>query len=82
MMIAAAAVKPTNTECDKKLTKKPSRPTPRTMWIAPTISARRAAAEIYPALPSSISGAKAEAVSNDTIATGPTASWREVPNSA
>ena len=48
----------------------------------PTISASSAAALTYPDVPSSTSGASADAVSNDTMATGPTESWRDEPNRA
>ena len=82
MMIAAAAVNPTKTECDKKFTRNPSRPAPITMCTTPTISASSAAAPRYPAVPSSTRGARDDAVSSETIATGPTASWREVANKA
>jgi hypothetical protein len=43
------------------------------------MSASRAAAPMQPAVPSSSSGARAVAVSNDAMASGPTARCRDVP---
>ena len=82
MMIAEAAVNPTSTECDRKLTTNPSRPKRSARWTAPTSTASSAAPARYDDDPSSYSGASAVAVISDTMATGPTANWREVPNAA
>ena len=79
MMIAAAEVKPLMTGWDKKLTKKPKRKTPMASCNTPTI---KAAVSAYTKYNSGVAGCNAPipaAVSKETIATGPTANWREVP---
>ena len=74
MINAAAEVNPLMTGCDKKFTRNPARNTPMKSCNTPTMSARTMAAAMKASLPGSAIAPTPETTSNDTIATGPTAS--------
>ena len=82
MMSAAADVNPESTGWLRKLVRKPILSTPMESCRTPTISARRTERLKYRAGSPPARGDTAAATSNDTIATGPTASCRELPNIA
>ena len=83
MMIAAAAVKPTSTECDRKFTTKPSRPKPQDeVDDADHEREQGGGADVAGACPVRTAARAPRRSCSDTIATGPTASWRDVPNTA
>lgn len=81
-MMAAALVKPTMTGCEIKLTSAPSLNNPSINWTRPTMNARAMASMTNSEEPSAASGISAEAVSRETTATGPVASWFDEPHSA
>ena len=82
MINADAAVKPTRTECERKLVTKPRRPNRSTRCTNPTSRASTAAAGEIVSEPCTYNFPSVVAVISDTIATGPTASWRDVPKTA
>ena len=82
MMMAAAEVKPLMTGRERKSTKKPILSTPRSNWIDPMNKARKMAMAIYSSIPESDSAPRPEATIMESMATGPTASCREVPKKA
>jgi hypothetical protein len=82
MMMAAALVKPTMTGWERKFTTTPSLNTPRESWMMPTISAIRIASAMNWLEPEAASGARADAVSSETTATGPVASCADEPHRA
>ena len=82
MMMAAALVKPMITGWDSRLTMAPMRNRPRASWMTPTIKASRMARAMYWPEPAVARGARAEAVSRATMATGPVESWRDDPHRA
>ena len=82
MMMAAALVNPTITGCDRKFTTTPSLKTPSASWIRPTMSASMMAIAMNGSEPAAAKGAREEAVSSETTATGPVPSWLEDPQRA
>jgi hypothetical protein len=82
MMIAAALVKPTTTGCERKLTTTPSLKMPSASWIRATSKVIMIASAMKSSLPGAARVAIDDAVSSDTTATGPVASWLEEPHIA
>ena len=78
----AAVMNPAITGCDRKFARNPSRSTPITSSISPDRIASRIAAPRYSGVPRAATSPTAAAVISDATATGPTASVRDVPNTA
>ena len=70
------------TECETKLTRVPSRASPITSWIAPTMKVRVSAYWTYAAVPGVASALKVENRTIDAAVVGPETSWRDDPNNA
>ena len=82
MRMAEPVAKPAITGWLSRLATTPRRNTPNSSRKAPASAASCSASAVYSALPAAASGASAEAVINETTATGPTASVRDEPNAA
>ena len=79
-MMAAALVKPTITGCERKLTTTPSRKAPSINCTTPTISDSMIARAMNCSEPTAANDARLDAVSSETTATGPVASWFDDPS--
>jgi hypothetical protein len=79
MMTAAAEVKPERTGWERNWATKPRRAAPMAIIRIPTMRAREAASEMYRSWSPAARDSSPEAVSSDTMATGPSASCRDRP---
>ena len=79
IIIAAAEVNPDITGFERKLTKNPILKNPSIICIEPIKKAKNIAMDIYSSIPERFKAANPEATRRESIATGPTANFLDVP---
>ncbi len=82
MSSAAPAVKPITTEWEMKLTSVPSRASPITSWMTPTMTVRVSARPTYSAVPGSANTLSDENSTMEAAVVGPETRCQEEPNRA